>query len=413
MMKACAEIPKQLPTGLCQQSLHTRTVAIHRRVFEIKFVSAALIIFAIVPVVSCISGGNDPTRFDGTWTPTRSVSDGGTAQLSLKQIQTLGSADGPIVFGRIGRGAISGDSILVVNDMVACDVVFIRPVSRTLLGRFGQCASGPGGFRAISSLQFYGDTLVVFDGGVRQLIFVEPPGREIYRVTIDPTASILSPVEVYVVDDSSLVVVASVRSGTEDDAGGFLLSLVDRRNGKTIRQVLRPPPVGRGALTPTFSNVTACVASPNDDRRIFVANQWKFQVVSLGLPELRNGTSFERPVSWVRPVSHPNNPNSLLPSTGVFGVACASTFFAVWYSGRMGRHPSAKFPYAHLAIWDYTGNLVFESDKREDSGISLERVLVATENRLFFRGEDSRGIPIVVEYGFRDSDSEIFRAGHR
>lgn len=361
--------------------------------------SLAFMMLASMALASC-SQSPDLTRFDGVWTQPPALQGERNAASGIRHVQIFGSSNGPMSFGRIGRGAISRDGILVVSDIATCELVFIHPTSRALLGRLGRCGSGPGEFRAITSLQFYADTLIVFDGGLRQLVFVDSPGREIYRVAVDTTVGLASPSEAYVVDDSTLFVVSSVLLGTGDDAKQPFISLVDRRDGHVVRQALYPPLIGRRNRAPFLNNVAACIAHSADSHRAVVVNQWKFQAVTLGLPHLRNGISLETDLSWVRPIASPISQEGWLPSTGVFSATCAKEHFAVWHAGRMGRHPSMRFPFSHLAIWDYEGNLLFELDQRMLDEIELERVLAVTATRLFLRGTTTEGVPVVAEYAF-------------
>lgn len=116
MMKACVEIPKQLPAGLCQRSLFVRAATIHRRFLKIKYVPAALVVFAMPSVVSWISEDGDPGKIVMALGLVPAQAPGRAAQVHLQCIQHLAQFDGAIVHS---RSVISGDSILAVNDMVA------------------------------------------------------------------------------------------------------------------------------------------------------------------------------------------------------------------------------------------------------------------------------------------------------
>lgn len=96
--------------------------------------------------------------------------DGEAWSLSSTPSITLGAVEGggPLAFGRIADVATVGADRIAVVDALANEVrVFTRAgIHQGTIGRSGR---GPGEFLSASSVQVLGDTLAVFDRGLRRL----------------------------------------------------------------------------------------------------------------------------------------------------------------------------------------------------------------------------------------------------
>ncbi len=104
------------------------------------------------------------------WRPASSPSGLGPSPLAIRLIRVLGSESGPLAFGQVGRGAISQRGIVAITDVQSCEVVFLDGATGGFISRYGRCGNGPGELRAVTSMQYVGDTLVVLDARARQVV---------------------------------------------------------------------------------------------------------------------------------------------------------------------------------------------------------------------------------------------------
>ena len=82
-------------------------------------------------------------------------------QHALVLVDSVGSIDGDLAFGRIVSAALLPDGTIVVADDQQCAVGVIR--QRSEVEWRGGCGSGPGEYRSIGPITMMGDTIVVMD----------------------------------------------------------------------------------------------------------------------------------------------------------------------------------------------------------------------------------------------------------
>lgn len=362
-------------------------------------------IVLVFSLLSCRSKG-DVASFPGVDAeqPVPAPSDievNADSALQIRLLRLIGSDQGPNSFGAIGRGAVSQRGIIAITDIESCEVVFIAEASGAAVGRIGRCGVGPGEFRSLTSLQFVADTLVAWDAFQKQLIFILPPNRELYRIRVQRSGNTRNPInEVYVVDDSTLVATYAVfpRFGRDTSSPRMFLGVLDRRSGTTLSESLLPPYVGDANSSPVVNNVASCVHLGSKPPVIVAMNQWSFQAVILSLPDLGVERSIRSDVPFVRPMPDPRVSSGRRPSSASFGAACTTDWVFLWHLGRSRGRDSVPLPYARHEIRDYDGRLYYASNTSVMDGLRLERVLAATPRKVWVRVKSARGYPLIAEF---------------
>jgi hypothetical protein len=87
-------------------------------------------------------------------------------------------------FSRIGRLAVSARGVIAVSQPQDSKVLFFD-ARGAAVGSFGRAGAGPGEFRSAGTLGWIGDTLSVYDAGLRRITLVGPDMRAV-RIVSSP-----------------------------------------------------------------------------------------------------------------------------------------------------------------------------------------------------------------------------------
>ena len=359
----------------------------------------------ICVILGCRSPGHD-TRFPDTYAfdgTGKSHPDG--PQIELTLLRVVGSRDGLVSFGQIGRGAIREDGLFVISDPKSCELHFFDGETAALLGTFGRCGNGPGEFRAVMSLQFVGDTLIAFDASTSQLVALLPPSTELARRSLMPhSSSHARPTQILIANDSQLVGSAPVvpLKSRPDNARNELLLIVDRTSGHVTHRALRPPPVGEDNDFAFLNNAEICLRTGHGRPTLVLAmNHWRFQAAILTMPHLALAGSMSSDVSWIHPRPLPRSQPGRAPSSYSAGIACAQNVAFLWHRERVVDPTHQKAPSFRMEAWTYEGTRLMALETSSIGDVLLDRILAASDERLLLRGLTEGGTPVVMDFAIQ------------
>lgn len=376
----------------------------------VTLVRRVRIVIGAAATIACASG--DTESFD--MPALNGLPEGSPSGLQLEPRRVLGSARGLLAFGRIGRAAISAGGVIAITDLDTCEIVLLDQRDARPLKRFGRCGTGFGEMRAVTSMHFVGDTLVTFDGRQRQLIKWSTDGAELHRQAVQVAGTNAGIPEVWVVNDSQLLVVSSVyprlMALSEGESSSTFLHLISARSGEVVRAALEPPPVGRDNTSRVVNNTSACVRPTRADQVVVAINEWKFEAAILSLPGLAPRGRIGSRVSWTGMAQNAGSAVSI-PASRVVSASCAPTLVALWHARRT-TSPEQR-PSVRLEIRDYAGRMLLDFERPEIDGVVLERVLAMTDSVVLFRGQSAGRYPVVVEMALRESNAIARRERNR
>jgi len=370
----------------------------------------------------CVSSGcrnpEDDTRFPGTSALDHSDNPHpDNPQIELTLLRIVGSRDGLVSFGQIGRGAIREDGLFVISDPKSCELHFFDGQSTALLGTFGRCGNGPGEFRAVMSLQFVGDTLIAFDASTSQLVAILPPSTELARRSVIPhSSSHARPTQMLVANDSQLVGTAPVvpTKSRPDSARNELLLVVDRTSGNVTHRALRPPPVGEDNDFAFLNNAEICLRPGHGRPTLVLAmNHWRFQAAILTMPRLALSGSISSDVPWIHPRALPRSQPGRAPSSYAAGIACAQNVAFLWHRERVVDPTRQKVPSFRMEAWTYSGTRLLALETSSIGDVLLDRILAASDDRILLRGLTGGGTPVVMDFAIRWPHQIRMQSGRR
>jgi hypothetical protein len=146
--------------------------------------------------------------------------------------------------GSIFVARVFSDTLVGIVDPMACQghLYGLDPVGHALrhLARLGRCGDGPAEFRGLVDLYAHGDTLVLADEQRNTLSFFPVQGGEPRRLQLgsgfnDPWRVS----EIVHVEESSLLLLGTVRAGAEPEAG--FVRRVHRTTGAVLDAFLPDP----------------------------------------------------------------------------------------------------------------------------------------------------------------------------
>jgi hypothetical protein len=106
--------------------------------------------------------------------------------IELIEVRRFGAENGPGWLGRID-GAAANDSVVVVADTRACEIVVFARRSSREIARFGKCGQGPGEFQQINTVALKQDTIVVADRNGARLQYLANAGTVLRTVRLAPS----------------------------------------------------------------------------------------------------------------------------------------------------------------------------------------------------------------------------------
>ncbi|MHB1170180.1 MAG: hypothetical protein ACYC28_12950 [Longimicrobiales bacterium] len=249
-------------------------------------------------------------------------------QHALVLVDSVGSIDGDLAFGRIVSAALLPDGTIVVADDQQCAVGVIR--QRSEVEWRGGCGSGPGEYRSIGPITMMGDTIVVMDHQLQRLTFVSASTGEGRTLDLDPGGAGAAMIwQIGMLNDTT--VLASIapmapdawQSNDMPADGRYLLALFDVRTGLVRGQLLPDPPLAM-AETPRLIRALPMCHNPFSGLTA-VLNDWTFQGVVLDAESDSVVVNFHSPVSWYHPYRDKNG--ALIPPGARIGIACGDSVF--------------------------------------------------------------------------------------
>lgn len=269
-----------------------------------------LLIAPLLPflVISFSCKPNDSAEaFDDHVTHIMGSSTCPTCELRLTEVAILGSADGP--------GALESEAVIVRQDKLGRYFVFnelgssinVYGATGEYITTIGRPGSGPGEYRAISSVAFSaGDSVNVFDMALTRQSLYSPTLEYLHSRILDvPPSS-----RAVLLPENQLVIAAAVPTA---DLAGLPLHLLDE-TGRRIRSF--------GAANPIFDVRTTSglrfVANAGDTA-VWVAhwNRYRLELWSVGEGENRPLLVFDRDVPWFPPGIEDKESVDLPPATRV------------------------------------------------------------------------------------------------
>lgn len=208
---------------------------------------------------------------------------GSAAEWGLRELASIGSADGPASFGRVRSVIADGDGNIYVADAQASEIRVFAPDGRHLR-TFGRTGQGPGEFTDLYSIAWMGDTLAALDPRAGRISLLSRTGEWIGQI---PHAAITGPDirlnsvgrEVYSFDvkpgpENTLVRVYLRYAGSRIDT----LPYPQQRSSGPPPTILCRHPTGGGLTFFTNPFVAQVFQSPAPDDRVALVNSGAYRI---------------------------------------------------------------------------------------------------------------------------------------
>lgn len=322
-------------------------------------------------------------------------------QLTVQLLRRFGTDSGPLAFGGIGPIAVNGRGQLAIADDGSCQVAIVGLESGHLLRRVGRCGSGPGEFRRLGSIDFYGDTLVLFDRTNRAIIWMDNTGREIRRLrpNIYDASGVGLVDRVEQIDDTTLVASLALIPGPPPGPEAGLIAVVDARTGATRARGVRDVPGSIGLRGDLLRSAEMCVAGAGASARVAVANPWAFEglVVDPGpliatshfLTELDQTGSFHGTDRFG---------NDYVAPSSLASLACTSDRLLLQHALRRRRGNRPEPDGAYLELRDREGQVLGSLRIAAGDTLGMGRPAAGDGERFYYRYNPRDAVPQVMEY---------------
>lgn len=320
---------------------------------------------------------------------------------SLVRGATIGAADGPLAMGAVSALAARSD-LIAIADVQACEIVLYDLQRARLERRIGGCGSGPGEFRQIMGIAWWGDSLFVAQRPGNEISVVRRDGIEVRRIRPQLDRWAVAVHAVAVMDDTTLLLsigrVPSVAvRDVEDSRVHSFLALVNSVTGEVRRYFLQDTEeVSLRNNAQLIRHRIACLGQGSGRGRIAAMNIWRFQGTIEGFP----GSNFPR-VEFRREVPG-YEPRALgrggmwRPS-GYASIGC--TDGGVVFKWVPEREEIARGRRGYLEVRDYSGRVLLERELEfsADSGL-FGAIGAAHGDRLYLFANTIFEFPVVLEY---------------
>lgn len=323
--------------------------------------------------------------------------------LELGLVAEYGTADGPVSFSHIQAVAVHPVTrLLAVGERDGCRITLID-TGGGAFRHFGTCGGGPGEFREINHITFYGDTLVVFDRSQAVLVFMDLNGKELRRLrpeVLERHALELAGIGHF---GGSLLLAGLglqpvISGGTERE----FLAVIDASTGETHRRWLADAPITRITRRPFLRGIKVCVSREGPVPVVAAENIWSTQVVTFRGADLRREANFATRLDWRQPEEQGEGTGRWGPPLPLPGIACGRDHVLVAY--REQTHtPDGPLPtHAHLEVRRYDGTVVLSRTQLPPpGGVVYGTPIAAAGDRFYFYSNNLSDFPVVREYQLR------------
>ena len=258
------------------------------RVATARFTAAGGLVFALA-IGGCSKGRSDASGMTvdtiGGVVHVRHA--GNAAEWTLRELASIGSADGPASFGRVRSITADRDGNVYVADAQASEIRVFSP-DGTHLRTIGRSGAGPGEFTDLYSIAWMGDTLAALDPRAGRISLLSRTGEWIGQI---PHAAITGPDirlnsvgrEVFSFDvkpgpENTMVRVYLRYAGNRVDT----LPYPEQKSGGPPSTILCRHPTGGGLTFFTNPFVPQVFQSPAPGDRVALINSGVYRIAILG-----------------------------------------------------------------------------------------------------------------------------------
>lgn len=353
-------------------------------------------------MLSLISGCSEPSSIHekllyASVSPAPAVQQRGDSELVL--VDSIGSANGDLAFGRLVSAAVS-NNVIAVADEHRCAVGVID--TARAVEWWGRCGSGPGEYKSIGPIALFGDTVIVADHHLQRLTFLSLETGEGRSIDVDLRTTGGAMIwQIEMVNDTTLLASvaplapAAWRSRHLSEADRHLLALLDARTGLVRRQLVSDPPIAMSETPRLIRGVPMCYDSATGLAAIL--NDWVFQGVALRIPLDTPVINFTSTVPWYVPYRDKNG--SLIPPGARIGVACADSVF-LFKANHLKRDPKgpARSVGAYVEARLANGQPLLQQEIIDSESPILGSLMAAHGDRFVFYRVGTDGVPRLWVY---------------
>ncbi len=307
---------------------------------------------------------------------------------------SLGEPEGPFAFSRVGAIAARTDGLIAIVDELECQIVLAKYTTGGLIRRMGGCGGGPGEFRRPNGLAFIGDSLFIWDEGLRSVIVMTFDGEETRRFA--PGALMEMPLvlrmgassDTTLVFDIGLAPPAVVDVAASDD---LLLAVIDSRSGKLLRRALADPMISATNPLNRIRDAPVCAQSQAGG---FIAafNRWAFEGITLDATASSVRGHFLTDLPAMTPATRDGKRYPTLATS----IACAGV--GVMYQAvRTERRESVWYGVdGYLEVRDVAGIPLLRRRFGEQDSTLIGRALAGSGDRFFLQASRRYEYPAVL-----------------